>query len=111
MSDTAPAKKIKLLAEQEIKDSMADMRFYEVMPEFLPIRAKMKTMHDDIVKPKGCAPCAKNRAFRNYSGDYLRIVQNLSEDGKARLRTYFGASELRATVLDPATQKPKTVKI
>lgn len=110
MSDAATAK-IKFLGEQEIKDSMADMKFYEVLPEFLPIRAKMKTMHDDIVKPKGCAPCAKNRAYRSHAGDYLRIVQNLSEDGKARFRAYFGVDELRATVLDAATQKPKTVKI
>lgn len=111
MSDTATARKIKLLGEQEIKDSMADMKFYEVVPEFLPIRARMQAMHDDIVTPKGCAPCAKNRAYRSHAGDYLRIVQNLSDDGKARFRTYFGADELRATVLDPETQKPKTVKI
>lgn len=111
MSNTQQAPKIKLLAEQEIRDSMADLKFYETLPEFLPIRAKMKTMHDDIVKPKGCTTCAKNRAYRSYAGDYLRIVQNLSEDGKARLRTYFGADALQATVLDPATQKPKTVRI
>lgn len=112
MSDTAPvAKKIKLLGEQEIKDSMTDLKFYEFLPEFLPVRAKMQAIHDDVVKPKGCAPCAKNRAYRNFSADYLRIVQQLSDDGKARMRQYFGADELRATVLDPATQQPKTIKI
>ena len=111
MSDTTVPRKIKMLAEQEIKDSIADMRFYEVMPEFLPLRAKMRAMHDDIVRPKGCAPCAKNRAYRNFSADYLRIVQQLTDDGKARMRQYFGADELRATVLDPATQQPKTVRV
>ena len=104
-------KKIMMLAEREIKDSMADVKFYEVMPEFLPIRSRMQAAHDDIVTTKGCAHCAKNRAYRNFSADYMRIVQNLTEDGKARMRGYFGADELRATVLDPATQQPKSVKI
>ena len=112
MNETAtPTLKIKLLAEQEIKDSMADMKFYETMPEFLPLHAKMQAIHDDIVKPNGCAPCAKNRAYRNFAGDYLRILQQLTDDGKARIRRYFGADELRTTVLDPATQQPKTIKI
>lgn len=111
MSETTAARKIKMLAETEIKDSMADMRFYEVLPEFLPLRAKMRAAHDDVVRPKGCAPCAKHRAYRNFSADYLRIVQQLRDDGKARMRQYFGADELRATVLDPATQQPRTIKI
>ena len=104
-------KVVKLLAEQEIKDSMADARFYEQMPEFLPLRRKMQAMHDDLITPHGCSNCAKNRVYRSLGGDYLRIVENLQDDAKERLRRYFGADELRATVLDPATRQPKAISV
>ena len=101
----------KLLAENEIKNSMADAKFYEQMPEFLPLRMKMKAAHNDLITPHGCTGCAKNRAYRDFSGDYLQIVANLKEDGIERLRKYFGADELRANVLDPATKQPKMLKL
>lgn len=104
-------KVVKLLAEQEIKDSMADARFYEQMPEFLPLRRKMQAMHDDLITPHGCTNCAKNRVYRSLGGDYLRIVEVLGDDAKERLRRYFGADELRATVLDPATRQPKAIRV
>lgn len=105
------AKTIKLLAEQEIKDSMADAKFYEAMPEFLPLHKKMQAIHEDPLTPHGCTNCQKNRLYRSLSGDYLRIVQNLKDGAAERLRKYFGADELRANVLDPVTQQPKTIKI
>lgn len=104
-------KVVKLLAEQEIKDSMADARFYEQMPEFLPLRKKMQAMHDDLITPHGCSNCAKNRVYRSLGGDYLRIVANLRPDAAERLRRYFGADELRANILDPVTRQPKTIKV
>lgn len=110
MSEEAQ-KVVKLLAEQEIKDSMADARFYEQMPEFLPLRKKMQAMHNDLVTPHGCTSCAKNRAYRSLGGDYLTIVANLKADAKERLRKYFGADELRANMLDPETRQPTTIKV
>lgn len=104
-------KVVKLLAEQEIKDSMADARFYEQMPEFLPLRKKMQAMHNDLITPHGCTSCAKNRAYRSLGGDYLMIVANLKEAAQERLKRYFGADELRATILDPETRQPKTIKL
>jgi len=106
-------KVVKLLAEQEIKDSMADARFYEQMPEFLPLRKKMQAMHDDLVTPHGCSNCAKNRVYRSLGGDYLRIVDGLAgnPDAVERLRRYFGADELRATVLDPGTRQTRTIAV
>lgn len=111
--DDKKQKVVKLLAEQEIKDSMADARFYEQMPEFLPLRMKMKALHDDLITPHGCSNCAKNRVYRSLGGDYLRIVDGLTgnPDAVERLRRYFGADELRATVLDPATRQTKTIAI
>jgi hypothetical protein len=110
-TQTTTQKVVKLLTEQEIKNSMADARFYEQMPEFLPLRKKMQAMHSDLVTPRGCSSCAKNRVYRNMGGDYLRLVAGLKGDAADRLRRYFGADELRATVLDPATRKPKTISI
>ena len=104
-------KTVKMIAEREIKDSMADARFYEQMPEFLPLRRKMQALHNDLLAPQGCTNCAKNRAYRSLAGDYLAIVSSLRDDGKERLRRYFGADELRANVLDPVTRQPKTIKI
>jgi len=111
MSDEKKQKVVRLLAEQEIKDSMADARFYEQMPEFLPLRMKMKAMHDDLVTPHGCSTCAKNRVYRSLGGDYLRIVEGLKDEARERLRLYFGADELRATVLDAVTRQPKTISV
>ena len=80
MSDTTKQRVVKLLSEHEIKNSMADARFYEQMPEFLPLRRKMQAMHDDLVTPHGCSSCAKNRVYRSVGGDYLRIVAGLQGD-------------------------------
>lgn len=110
MSDESN-KVIKLLSEREIKDSMADAKFYEKMPEFLPLRAKMQAMHDDLVSPNGCTSCAKNRVFRNLGDDYLAVVSRLSGESAARMREYFGADELRARIIDPVTKQPKSIKI
>lgn len=107
----ATQKVVKLLAEQEIKDSMADARFYEQMPEFLPLRKKMQAMHNDLITPHGCTSCAKNRAYRSLSGDYLTIVANLRPDAAERMKRYFGADELHANVLDPETRQPKTIRL
>lgn len=111
MNENEKQKVVKLLAEQEIKDSMADARFYEQMPEFLPLRMKMKAMHDDLITPHGCSSCAKNRVYRSMGGDYLRIVETLKGDAAERFRRYFGADELRATVLDPVTRQPRTISV
>lgn len=111
MSEENKQKVVKLLAEQEIKDSMADARFYEQMPEFLPLRMKMKALHNDLITPHGCSSCAKNRAYRSLGGDYLRIVESLRGDAIERMRRYFGADELRATTLDQTTRQPKTISI
>lgn len=106
-----PQKVIKLLSEQEIKNSMADARFYEQMPEFLPLRKKMQAVHNDLLTPKGCSNCAKNRAYRSFGGDYLTIVASLRADAAERLKRYFGADEIRATTLDSETRQPKTIKL
>lgn len=113
MSEVAGGKVVKLIAEDEIKDSMADPRFYEQLPEFLPLRAKMGALHDDIVTPHGCSNCAKNRVYRSIGGDFLSIVSTFTgkPDAAARLRRYFGADELRANVLDPNTRQMKNIKI
>ena len=110
MSEEAQ-KVVKLLSEQEIKDSMADARFYEQMPEFLPLRKKMQAMHNDLITPHGCSSCAKNRAYRSLGGDYLTIVSSLKADAVDRFKRYFGADELRANTLDPETRQPKTLKL
>ena len=110
MSDNGQ-KVVKLLAEQEIKDSMADARFYEQMPEVLPLRKKMQAMHNDLITPRGCTSCAKNRAYRSLGNDYLTIVSSLSDDGKERLKRYFGADELHANTLDPVTRQPRIIRM
>lgn len=105
------AKTVKLLAEREIKSSMADPGFYEQLPEFIPLRAKLDAAHANPMTPKGCSSCAKNRAYRAFSSDYMHIALRLSPDGAARFRKYFGADEIRAMVLDRETRQPKSVTI
>ena len=110
-AETEPV--IKMISEKEIKDSMADAKFYEAMPEFLPLRMKLKAMHNDLITPHGCSNCAKNAAFRSVSPDYMRTLAGLegNEEAVDRLRKYFGADELRATTIDPVTRARKTIKL
>lgn len=109
--ETKTDKVVKLLGEQEIKDSMADARFYEQMPEFLPLRRKMQAMHDDLITPHGCTNCAKNRVYKSLGGDYIRIVASLKDDSVERFKRYFGADEIRVNDVDPETRQPKTIKL
>lgn len=110
-AETEPV--IKMISEKEIKDSMADAKFYETMPEFLPLRMKLKALHNDLITPHGCTNCAKNAAFRSSSPEYMQTLARIAEnpDAVARLRAYFKADELRATTVDPVTRANKTIKL
>lgn len=110
-AETEPV--IKMISEKEIKDSMADAKFYETMPEFLPLRMKLKALHNDLITPHGCTNCAKNAAFRSSSPEYMQTLARIAENPEAvaRLRAYFKADELRATTVDPVTRANKTIRL
>ena len=104
---------IRMISEKEIKDSMADAKCYEAMPEFLPLRMRLKAQHNDLITPHGCTNCAKNAAYRSAGPAYMQTLARIAEDPEAvaRIRAYFKADELRATTIDPVTRANKTIKL
>lgn len=102
---------LKLITEAEIKSSLADPRFFDEMPEFLPLRTKMAAMKSDLTLKRGCTPCAQRRVYNALAGNYMQTLASLSDDGKARIRAYFGADGLRATRINPLTRAPETIRL
>ena len=105
MSDPAPLPKPILLGQGHVTQAMADLRFFELLPEFRPLQAKQQAAMADLQQRRGCSGCQKRRAAQNIFGDFLSTMLALSPDGLARIKQYFGAPTLMLNVMDPQTRQ------
>ena len=111
-TETKPRTRVvKLISEHDIKQSMTDPKFYEALPEFLPLRAKMEAMKAGTTASRGCTPCALRRVYNSLASNYMATLAALSPDGARRVRAYFGADELRAVRVNPTTRKTETIRL
>lgn len=100
-----------ILGPGEIARAVADENFFRLMPEFSVLRAKMATMKASAMANRGCSSCRHTRQAMSVSGDFMSIVPTLSDDGKARLKRYYGADAIRYTRINRATMRATSVQI
>lgn len=93
----------------EINKAMSDANFYAAMPEFASLRVKM-----DAAKAgsnKGCTPCKLRRIMGSANADFMRILPTLSDDGKKRLKKYYGVDSIKYNTIDRIARKTYVVTI
>ena len=98
-----------VLGPGEISSAVADNNFFRLLPEFAVLRVKLETMRAN--SKKGCTPCRKRREVASVNADFMSIVPTLSDDGKARLKKYYGADGIRYTTIDRRTMRATSVLI
>lgn len=100
---TEPVNSPVILSVQMVNKALGDQMFYERVPEFTPMKGKLVAMRMDLNRPGGCGGCKRKRIERNLFGDFLTIAQHLGDDGRIRLRSYYGVPGLMVNVHDQAT--------
>lgn len=100
-----------LLGATMIGRATTDNSFYMKLPEFMPVRQKLKAMNEDMSFSHGCSKCRRKRIAGNITDDFISIVRSLSKDGRQRLKDYFGTNHLFINVVQPGTFQVKTQEI
>ena len=93
----------------EISKAVGDAEFFKQMPEFAVLKVKMETMKANSTR--GCTPCRKRREVASINADFMRLLPTLSDDGKARLKKYYGADQIKYNTIDRVARKTYVVTI
>lgn len=93
----------------EISKATGDAEFFKQMPEFAALKVKMDTMKESTTR--GCTPCRHRRIVASVNGDFMRLVNTLSEDGKKRLKKYYDADQIKYNTVDRIARKTYVVTI
>jgi len=96
-----------ILSQSHIQRALADLKFYEALPEFGSLRVKMQTMKADLTSGRGCSSCKQRRVVATLFNDFMSVASSLSDDGKERLRKYLGAESVMINRFDPVTRQVK----
>ena len=97
-----------MLGGVHIAKAVSDAKFFELMPEFMSIKAQMDTMHIDINSKKGCNACNKRRLHANIDGNFAVIVANLPDERVNVLKKYLGIGDDQSfyvRAVNPATRQ------
>ena len=89
-----------LLSQAHVSKALGDPRFFDAVPEYTPLRAKIQAMHVDLQSKRGCSGCKRRRVVANTFKDFLSVTAALSPDGIRRLKQYLGISRLMLNVYD-----------
>lgn len=83
--------------------AIADEGFYKKLPQFLPIKAKIATMHADLKNSKGCSSCQKRRVQANIERDFASIAASLDPASAKVFKDYFGVQRMLMHAVNPVT--------
>ncbi len=79
-----------ILGGANITKAVSDQKFFDLMPEFMSVRAQISAMHVEMKSKKGCASCNKRRIHSNIDGNFATIASRLPEDRAKVLKKYLG---------------------
>ena len=94
MADARPT----ILEASHIQRAIGDPNFYAAMPEFLPVKHKVDSLHVDL--GRGCSSCQRRRVATTVNSDFVSVLNSLSPDGFARFKKYIGAEKLLVRAMD-----------
>ena len=83
--------------------AISDDEFFKKLPQFLPIKAKIATMHADLKTKKGCSSCQKRRIQANIERDFAVIATSLDPESGKIFKDYFGVQRMLMHAVNPAT--------
>lgn len=92
-----------LFGGEHITKAMKDDNFYALLPQFLPIKAKIAAMHVDLKNPKGCSSCQQRRVKVSVERDFAAIVASLDPASGRKFKDYFGVQKMVIHAVDPRT--------
>lgn len=91
-----------LFGGSHFSKAVGDEEFYKKLPQFLPIKAKMATMHANLNK-KGCSSCQKRRIQANLERDFAAIASSLDPTSAQTFKDYFGVKKMVMHAVNPTT--------
>lgn len=83
---------------------LSDPRFFESLPEFLALRAKMATQNE-AVKRSGCSGCSQRRMAQTTGVDFIRLVASLPPERVAKLKSFLGTEAILINGMNPVTKR------
>lgn len=93
-----------ILGADHVRRALADTRFFQEMPEFSSLKAKISTMKNAPTK-HGCSSCRENRIRSSVHSDFVNILNSLPTSAIQRFKKYLGVGELMINAYDPKTGK------
>ncbi len=99
MADIRPV----LFGGAHFKQALNDDKFYEKLPQFLPIRTKLKTLHVNMKSNKGCSSCQQRRIQNNLERDFAAIAASLDPTSGKIFKEYFGVQRMVIHAVNPKT--------
>jgi len=92
-----------LFGGSHFNKAIRDDEFFKKLPQFLPIKAKIATMHTDLKTKKGCSSCQKRRIQINIERDFAAIASSLDPASGKIFKDYFGAQRMLMHAVNPTT--------
>lgn len=92
-----------LFSGTHLKQAINDDSFYKKLPQFLPIKTKIATMHVNLKNPKGCASCQQRRVQGNIERDFAAIASALDPASGKIFKDYFGVKRMVIHAVNPVT--------
>lgn len=83
---------------------LSDPRFFGVLPEFLPLRAKLATQNA-MVRRSGCSGCSQRRMAQSTGVDFIRLVASLPGERVGRLKEFLGTEAILINGMNPVTKR------
>jgi len=92
-----------ILSRGFVSKAVVDDAFYTALPEFIPLKAKLKAMHIDPKTRGGCRGCRERRIEQSLMKDFLSTMRMLDDNGIERLKRYFGVGKMMYNTHNPKT--------
>ena len=98
-----------VLSSSMVDRALQDPTFYQKVPEFIPLRAKLEATKSALSGTGGCSGCRRKRVIRNMFHDFLLTTRSLSPDASVRMKQYFGIERMMFNSLDQAGRMAPTI--
>jgi hypothetical protein len=86
-----------LLSKQMSNAALGDPEFYRILPEFIVMKGKLLEVQRELAKG-GCSGCRARGLGHKLATSFVQVANGLSEDGRKRLREYYGVTGIMVTI-------------
>lgn len=94
----------KIISYSMVSGALLNTEFYNLLPEFLPLKARLPSLKIDLNKPGGCTGCQKKRVEAGLFKEFVQCVQTLSPLSLQKLKDFYHVDKLMVNVVNPTTK-------